>query len=132
MPKKEQPSKEDYQSDIVDLQRKILKGVQLRDIKFLDTLTGQDRLEFLTYCSLVAENPWFHQLFPTLFFDQLLAASNSGNFDEVSFHRSTTNGIQLVKELFEKYSRQYTTEYGGGKPEDFDPSKPFSPVKNNN
>ena len=33
--KKEQPTKEDYQSDILDLQRKILKGVQIKNVKYL-------------------------------------------------------------------------------------------------
>ena len=125
--KKEQPTKEDYDSDILDLQRKILKGVQIKNVKYLEILSGQDRIEFLRYCSEMVGSKWFPLIFPELFFAQLLASANAENYDEVCFHRATINGIKLVKDFFEKYERQYKEEFEKEESK-HDPNKAFESV----
>jgi len=119
----------DYKSDILDLQRKILDGVQLKDIDWADKLKGQERINFLKFCAQVVDNQYFEQIISMMYFPQIMAAANRAeNYEIVSFHRATANGISLVKEFFQKYARQYEIELEG-REEKFDKSKAFEPLK---
>jgi len=128
MKKKELSTKEEFQSDVLDLTRKILSGVQLKEIDWADSLKGQARIDFLKYCSIVASHPVFEQIFSMLFYPHIEeAAIRAENYDIVSFHRATANGVSLVREFFVKYSKTYTEEFEKD-PEKFDPQKAFEPV----
>lgn len=126
--KQKEFKKEEYQDDVLDLHRKILKGVQLGDIDFVDKLTGNERTEFLKYCSMVASSQWFEKVFSVLYWPHIVeAGSRSENYDIVTFNRATANGIGLTKEFFEKNHRLYNRETGQDK-EEFDDRKSFEPL----
>jgi hypothetical protein len=109
---KPKPTKEDYQRDVLDLSRKILEGVQLRDITWVESLEGQDRINFLVFCTNIVSNPFFEKVFAMLYFPQVEASAlRAENYDIVSFHRATANGISLTREFFMKYDRQYKEEF---------------------
>lgn len=131
MKRKELSTKEEYQSDVLDLTRKILSGVQLKELSWADNLKGQDRIEFLRFCSVVADNPIFEHVFSMLYFPHIEeAALRADNYDIVSFHRATANGVSLTREFFLKYARQYKEEFEKH-PEKFaegEESKAFSGV----
>lgn len=131
MKKKSEPlTKEEYQSTVLDLFRKILEGVQLEDVDFGDRLKGQDRINFLSYCSGVVNSPWFDLIFAALYTPQIMAAAKQAeNYDIVVFHRATANGISLLKEFFQKYNTVYVTEFQSPAP-GHDPHAAFSPVEN--
>lgn len=132
MPKKDQPDKEDYQSEVLDIQRKVLKGVVLKDINWPDKLKGQDRVDFLRFCSETVSNQFFDQIFSCLYFPQVMYAANMAeNYDVVSFNRATANGISLAKEFFQKYARQFEIEFGN-KPETESPHAAFESVTEEN
>ena len=129
MPKKKQNlTTEEYQSEVLDIHRKLLGGVLLQDIKTFDHLTGQDRIEFLRFCAEMYNNPWFEEIFSALHFPHIeYAAKKAPNYDVVTFNRATANGISLAKEFFKKYERIYTNQLEG-KEEEFDDSKPFESI----
>ena len=126
--KKPSLDKNAYQDDVLDLHRKILSGVQLTDIDFADKLTGQDKVEFLQYCSTMVQNPWFEKIFSALYWPHIVHAGlQAPSYDIVTFNRATANGIGLTREFFEKYNRKWQVEYGKEN-EDFDAQKPFENV----
>lgn len=117
--------KEKHQSAILDLFRKAIEGVQLDGIK-TEQLEGEQRLEFLKYCSEVASSPYFEQVMKELFVPQIMAAANTAeNYDIVTFHRATANGISLVREFFQKQNRRYHEEFEPEENKGFDKTKPF-------
>lgn len=121
-------TKEDYQDEVLQLHRKTLNGVQLHDINFADQLTGDDKVKFLQYCSLVVGNPWFEKIFSALYWPNIVhAGTQAKNYDIVTFNRATGNGVALTREFFEKYNRKWEIEFGTAK-EDFDAQKPFENV----
>ncbi len=120
--------KEEYQDDVLDLHRKILKGVQLGDIDFVKNLTGNERTEFLKYCAMVASSQWFEKVFSALYWPHIVeAGSRSENYDIVTFNRATANGIGLAKSFFEDNYKLYNRETGQDN-EDFDERKSFEPL----
>jgi hypothetical protein len=126
--KKTKLTEEEYQSEVLDIHRKLLGGVQLINIDFPTKLTGEDRLKFLKFCSMVANDEWFEKIFSALHWPHIeYAATKAPDYNVVTFNRATANGISLVKEFFQKYSRVYTNEYMKNDDE-FDRTKPFEPL----
>lgn len=126
--KKKQFDKEEYQSDVLDLLRKILDGLQLKNIDFDKKLEGQERINFLKFCDQTFQNPFFEQIIANVVYPSLMmAAKVAENYDIVTFNRSTANGASLVREFFQIRSKQYQIEYLTPK-EQIDPQKSFEPV----
>jgi|WetSurMetagenome_2_1015567.scaffolds.fasta_scaffold611624_2 hypothetical protein len=110
--KKKDFDKEEYESDVLDLLRKMLNGIQLKDIDFDKKLKGQERINFLKYCDEVFSSDYFEMIISNIYYPSLLyAAQKSENYDEVTFNRATANGTALVKEYFRSRSQQYQIEF---------------------
>lgn len=126
---KEKFDKEKHQSAVLDLFRKAVEGVQLEDVAALEKLEGQERLDFLKFCSEVVSSPFFDQIFRSLYWPHILAGTTKAeNYDIVTFHRATANGVSLVKEYFQKQARRYAEEFEKDRGSGFQSDKPFESV----
>lgn len=120
--------KEAFDGDLLDLFRKVVGTIKLSDIKEFDSLRGEDRLEFLRFCSTVYSNKYFAPVMKQLIFDCTLnAALSTRNFDEVLVNRAEANGVKLVEDFFAKYNKKYIDEFETEK-EVIDERAPFTSV----
>lgn len=122
--------KTEFDSDVLDLLRKIVGTPKLTDTKHYEKLSGQERLDFLKYCRFVYGDKHFEEIFRHLVFECVLkAALEARNFDEVLVNRASANGVSMVKEFFKRYNNIYIEEFEDKpKPEDFDERKAFEPL----
>jgi len=128
MKKKQSFDKEAFDGDVLDLFRKVVGTVKLSDIKEFDALRGQDRIEFLKFCSMVYSNVYFAQVMKQIIFDCTLnAALTTRTFDEVLVNRAEANGVKLVEDFFAKYNKKYIDEFETEK-EVIDERAPFTSV----
>lgn len=129
MASKKPLSKDEYQNEVLRLLREILSGVQLSDIDFPEHLQGDERLDFLKYCSMVTSSPWFEKIFSALYWPHIVSAGlKAPNYDIVTFNRGTGNGIAFAQEFFEKYNNTYIKEFEKDK-EEVDEHSAFQRVK---
>lgn len=124
--------KDQHQSDVLDLFRKIIGGVQLQDVTWADELEGQDRINFLRFCTNVYSDPFFSKVISCLYFPHIMyGVTKAENYEVVTFNRATANGISIVEEFFKKYHLKYKEEFEKN-PEQFaeseDANKAFTPV----
>lgn len=130
MPKKKQDvPRDDYQGDVLDLFRKIIGTVQLSDIKNFDELTGQDRINFLKFCTTTFSDPFFMEIIKHLLFEYVVKAANeSRDMDQLLCNRAGADGVRIVQDFFAKYNKIYKDEFEKD-PEVFNPHKAFEPVE---
>lgn len=128
--KKNKPhDKEAYQGDVLDLLRKIVGAPTLDDMKDYDRLQGQERIDFLKYCSGVYRDKHFEEICKSLIFECVLNAGlEARNFDEVLVNRATANGVKTIQDFFAKYNKLYIDEFEK-EPEVFDERRAFEPLK---
>lgn len=126
--KKKAFNKEVFDGDVLELYRTAVGTIKLSDIKEFDSLRGNDRLEFLKFCSMVYSNVYFLQVMKQIIFDCTLnAALTTRTFDEVLVNRAEANGVKLVEDFFAKYNNKYIDEFETEK-EVIDERSPFNSV----
>lgn len=104
-----------------------LCSIDLIDIKDISALSGEDMNKFIEWCSYVRSSP-FYDIILKHFIIRIehFVATKAEDFQEVQNERATIQGLTLLTELFERYSREYDERKK--KQMKFDKNKAFTPV----
>lgn len=86
----------------------ILAVVDIKDIKFLEDLVGEERISLAKFCHETYNNPLFIQIVKNFVFTQVMFTADAAvNFEQYLTGKMMVQGIKAFEDLFHRWAAEY-------------------------